>query len=134
MAAILVLLSTAWYAHDRHLHQLPAREAPGVAGRLYDHLARSFSRRDLFIDVDAMSRTSISSSSSIPKQLDTQVSQCDVLLALIEAVPGHTQVKHRRQFALRCCWAPRPQLDRSPDGAPGLRYNPRRDGGLRPDL
>ena len=28
-------------------------DAPGVAGRLYDHLAKSFSRRDLFIDVDA---------------------------------------------------------------------------------
>jgi len=29
-------------------------DAPGVAGRLYDHLAKSFSRRDLFVDVDAI--------------------------------------------------------------------------------
>jgi hypothetical protein len=53
-------------------------DAPGVAGRLYDHLARSFSRRDLFIDVDA-----IKPDLDFVKQLDTQVSQCDVLLALI---------------------------------------------------
>jgi TIR domain len=53
-------------------------DAPGVAGRLYDHLAKSFSRRDLFIDVDA-----IKPGLDFVKQLDTQVSQCDVLLALI---------------------------------------------------
>ena len=53
-------------------------DAPGVAGRLYDHLAKNFSRRDLFIDVDA-----IKPGRDFVKQLDAQVSQCDVLLALI---------------------------------------------------
>src|ERR1700688_2228303 len=53
-------------------------DAPGVAGRLYDHLAKSFSRGELFIDVDAMKP-----GLDFVKQLDTQVSQCDVLLALI---------------------------------------------------
>jgi hypothetical protein len=53
-------------------------DAPGVAGRLYDHLAKSFSGRDLFIDVDA-----IKPGLDFVKQLNTQVSQCDVLLALI---------------------------------------------------
>ena len=53
-------------------------DAPGVAGRLYDYLAKSFSRRDLFIDVDY-----IKPGLDFVKQLDTQVSQCDVMLALI---------------------------------------------------
>ncbi len=53
-------------------------DAPGVAGRLYDHLARSFSHGELFIDVDA-----IKPGLDFVKQLDTQVSQCDVLLAII---------------------------------------------------
>jgi hypothetical protein len=53
-------------------------DAPGVAGRLYDHLAHGFSRRDLFIDVDA-----IKPGLDFVKQLDAQVSQCDVLLAVI---------------------------------------------------
>jgi hypothetical protein len=53
-------------------------DAPGVAGRLYDHLAKNFSRHDLFIDVDA-----IKPGLDFVKQLDTQVSQCDVVLALI---------------------------------------------------
>jgi hypothetical protein len=53
-------------------------DAPGVAGRLYDHLARSFSRGRLFIDVDA-----IKPGLDFVKQLDAQVSQCDVLLAVI---------------------------------------------------
>jgi hypothetical protein len=39
-------------------------DAPGVAGRLHDYLTRSFSRRELFIDVDAIKPASISSSSS----------------------------------------------------------------------
>lgn len=53
-------------------------DAPGVAGRLYDYLSRSFSRRELFIDVDA-----IKPGLDFVKQLDSQVSQCDVMLALI---------------------------------------------------
>ncbi len=53
-------------------------DAPGVAGRLYDHLARSFSHGEIFIDVDA-----IKPGLDFVKQLDAQVSQCDVLLAII---------------------------------------------------
>lgn len=53
-------------------------DAPGVAGRLYDHLAKSFARRDLFMDVDA-----IKPGLDFVEQLDSQVSNCDVLLALI---------------------------------------------------
>jgi hypothetical protein len=53
-------------------------DAPGVAGRLYDHLARKFSRGWLFIDVDA-----IKPGLDFVKQLDSQVSQCDALLAII---------------------------------------------------
>jgi hypothetical protein len=53
-------------------------DAPGVAGRLYDHLARRFPKRDLFMDVDAMKP-----GFDFVKQLDAQVSQCDALLAVI---------------------------------------------------
>jgi hypothetical protein len=53
-------------------------DAPGVAGRLFDHLAARFSKNDLFMDVDAM-KPGI----DFAKQLDTQVSQCRVLLAVI---------------------------------------------------
>ena len=53
-------------------------DAPGVAGRLYDHLARKYSRGQLFIDVDA-----IKPGLDFVKQLDAQVSQCDALLAII---------------------------------------------------
>jgi hypothetical protein len=53
-------------------------DAPGVAGRLYDHLAKDFARRDLFMDVDA-----IKPGLDFIKQLDAHVSQCHVLLALI---------------------------------------------------
>jgi hypothetical protein len=53
-------------------------DAPGVAGRLYDYLAKTFSRRELFIDVDA-----IKPGFDFVKQLDSQVSQCDIMLALI---------------------------------------------------
>ena len=53
-------------------------DAPGAAGRLCDHLARSFSHRDLLIDVDA-----IEPGFDFVKQIETQVSQCDALLALI---------------------------------------------------
>jgi PAN domain/TIR domain len=53
-------------------------DAPGVAGRLFDHLAARFSKDDLFMDVDAMKP-----GMDFSKQLDTQVSQCRVLLAVI---------------------------------------------------
>ncbi len=53
-------------------------DAPGVAGRLYDHLSRRFPKRDLFMDVDAMKP-----GFDFVKQLDAQVSQCDALLAVI---------------------------------------------------
>ncbi len=53
-------------------------DAPGVAGRLFDYLAGRFSKDDLFMDVDAMKP-----GVDFAKQLDTQVSQCRVLLAVI---------------------------------------------------
>ena len=53
-------------------------DAAGAAGRLHDYLARSFPRRDLLMDVDA-----IEPGFDFVKQLETQVSQCDALLALI---------------------------------------------------
>jgi hypothetical protein len=53
-------------------------DAPGVAGRLFDHLAARFAKDNLFMDVDAM-KPGI----DFAKQLDTQVSQCRVLLAVI---------------------------------------------------
>jgi hypothetical protein len=53
-------------------------DAPGVAGRLFDHLAPRFSRGGIFMDVDAMKP-----GMDFVKQLDTQVSQCQVLLAVI---------------------------------------------------
>jgi hypothetical protein len=53
-------------------------DAPGVAGRLFDHLATKFSRRLLFMDVDAM-KPGI----DFVKQLDAQVAQCSVLIAVI---------------------------------------------------
>jgi hypothetical protein len=53
-------------------------DAPGVAGRLFDFLATRFSRDDLFMDVDAMKP-----GMDFAKQLDHQVAQCRVLLAVI---------------------------------------------------
>jgi len=53
-------------------------DVPGVAGRLFDHLVGRFPRRSIFMDVDAMKP-----GMDFVKQLDTQVSQCDVLLAVI---------------------------------------------------
>src|SRR6202012_6198870 len=53
-------------------------DAPGVAGRLFDYLAARFSKDDLFMDVDAMKP-----GVDFAKQLDTQVAQCRVLLAVI---------------------------------------------------
>jgi hypothetical protein len=53
-------------------------DAPGVAGRLFDYLALKFPHRSLFMDVDAMKP-----GMDFAKQLDTQVSQCQVVLAVI---------------------------------------------------
>jgi TIR domain len=53
-------------------------DAPGVAGRLFDYLALKFPRGSLFMDVDAMNP-----GIDFAKQLDTQVAQCRVLLAVI---------------------------------------------------
>jgi formylglycine-generating enzyme required for sulfatase activity len=53
-------------------------DAPGVAGRLFDYLALKYPRRSLFMDVDAMKP-----GMDFAEQLDSQVSQCRVLLAVI---------------------------------------------------
>ena len=53
-------------------------DAPGVAGRLFDRLSKNFSPREIFMDVDAM-RPGL----DFVKQLDEQVSKCDVVLAVI---------------------------------------------------
>src|SRR5271169_6444801 len=53
-------------------------DTQGVAGRLFDHLALKYSRGELFMDVDAMKP-----GLDFIKQLDSQVSQCHVLLAMI---------------------------------------------------
>lgn len=53
-------------------------DAPGVAGRLFDYLATRFSHDDLFMDVDAMKP-----GMDFARQLDHQVAQCRVLLAVI---------------------------------------------------
>jgi outer membrane protein OmpA-like peptidoglycan-associated protein len=53
-------------------------DTSGIAGRLGDHLGRHLSRDSIFIDVDAMKP-----GVDFVKQLETQVSQCDVLLAVI---------------------------------------------------
>ncbi|HEX4407574.1 MAG TPA: PAN domain-containing protein [Xanthobacteraceae bacterium] len=53
-------------------------DTPGVAGRLFDNLLSKYSREELFMDVDAM-KPGI----DFAQQLDVQVSQCQVLLAVI---------------------------------------------------
>jgi hypothetical protein len=53
-------------------------DASGVAGRLFDRLSRNFSQSDMFMDVDAMKP-----GLDFVKQLDEQVSKCDVVLAII---------------------------------------------------
>jgi hypothetical protein len=50
----------------------------GLAGRLSDHLRRTFGADAVFMDVDAMKP-----GFDFVKQLDIQVSQCDVVLAII---------------------------------------------------
>jgi hypothetical protein len=68
-------------------------DAPGVAGRLFDHLALKYARRELFMDVDAMQP-----GLDFAKQLDAQVSQCHVLLAVIGPhwLEAHDQAGKRR--------------------------------------
>jgi hypothetical protein len=53
-------------------------DVAGVAGRLFDYLALKYPRRSLFMDVDAMKP-----GMDFARQLDTQVAQCQVLLAVI---------------------------------------------------
>jgi hypothetical protein len=53
-------------------------DSQGFAGRLFDHLASKYSRSELFMDVDAMKP-----GLDFIKQLDSQVAQCHVLLAMI---------------------------------------------------
>jgi hypothetical protein len=53
-------------------------DVPGAAGRLFDYLALKFPRRSLFMDVDAMKP-----GMDFAEQLDIQVAQCQVLLAVI---------------------------------------------------
>jgi hypothetical protein len=68
-------------------------DTQGVAGRLFDHLALKYSRSELFMDVDAMKP-----GLDFAKQLDTQVSQCHVLLAMIGPhwLEAHDQTGRRR--------------------------------------
>jgi hypothetical protein len=68
-------------------------DAPGVAGRLFDYLALKYPRRNLFMDVDAMKP-----GRDFAEQLDTQVSQCRVLLAVIGPrwLDAKDQTGHRR--------------------------------------
>ena len=53
-------------------------DTQGVAGRLFDYLALKYSHSELFMDVDAMKP-----GMDFVRQLDVQVSQCHVLLAVI---------------------------------------------------
>jgi hypothetical protein len=53
-------------------------DAPGVAGRLFDYLSTKYPRGDLFMDVDTMQP-----GVDFVEQLDAQVAQCRVLLAII---------------------------------------------------
>jgi hypothetical protein len=68
-------------------------DTPGVAGRLFDYLTTKYSRRELFMDVDAMEP-----GRDFAKQLASQVSQCNVLLAVIGPhwLDAHDQAGKRR--------------------------------------
>jgi hypothetical protein len=55
-------------------------DSRGLAGRLSDHLRRTFGQDAVFMDVDAMKP-----GFDFVKQLDAQVAQCDVVLAIIGA-------------------------------------------------
>jgi hypothetical protein len=68
-------------------------DAPGVAGRLFDYLVSKYPRSSLFMDVDAMKP-----GMDFARQLDAQVSQCRVLLAMIGPrwLEMRDQAGHRR--------------------------------------
>ena len=68
-------------------------DAPGVAGRLFDYLALKYPRSGIFMDVDAM-KPGI----DFAEQLDSQVSQCRVVLAVIGPrwSDAKDQAGHRR--------------------------------------
>jgi hypothetical protein len=68
-------------------------DTQGVAGRLFDYLASKYSRDELFMDVDAMKP-----GLDFIKQLDAQVAQCHVLLAVIGPhwLEAHDQSGKRR--------------------------------------
>lgn len=53
-------------------------DSPGVAGRLFDYLTLKYPRSGVFMDVDAMKP-----GMDFAEQLDSQVSQCRVVLAVI---------------------------------------------------
>lgn len=68
-------------------------DAPGVAGRLFDHLASRHSRGQLFMDVDAMEP-----GIDFAKQLEVQISQCHAVVAVIGPhwLDACDQAGHRR--------------------------------------
>jgi PAN domain/TIR domain len=68
-------------------------DTQGVAGRLFDYLASKYSHDELFMDVDAMKP-----GLDFTKQLDAQVAQCQVLLAVIGPhwLDAHDQAGKRR--------------------------------------
>jgi TIR domain len=53
-------------------------DEPGFAGRLFDRLEQAFQSHQLFMDVD-----SIAPGRDFIRELEDQVDQCDVLLAII---------------------------------------------------
>jgi hypothetical protein len=53
-------------------------DTAGIAGRLHDHLAKSLPRSAIFMDVDTMLP-----GVDFVKQIEAQVGQCDVLLAVM---------------------------------------------------
>ena len=69
-------------------------DAPGVAGRLFDHLASRYSRGQLFMDVDAMEP-----GIDFAKQLEVQISQCHAVIAVIGPhwLDARDQAGHRRR-------------------------------------
>ena len=68
-------------------------DSPGVAGRLFDYLALKYPRSGIFMDVDAMKP-----GMDFTEQLDSQVSQCRVVLAVIGPrwIDAKDKAGHRR--------------------------------------
>jgi len=68
-------------------------DTQGFAGRLFDHLALIYSRHELFMDVDTMKP-----GMDFIRQLDAQVAQCHVLVAMIGPhwLDAHDQSGKRR--------------------------------------